>query len=87
MLKPLPLAPTCDTVIAVALEFVSVSERDFLDPVWTEPKLRLVGFAVSWLPIVLVPESATFIVELEALLVMAIFPAKVPADFGAKVTT
>jgi hypothetical protein len=87
MLKPVPLAPTRDTVIEVALEFVSVSERVFLDPVCTEPKLKLVGLAASWLPTVLVPESATFKVESVALLVMAILPPNVPADFGANVTT
>ena len=65
---------------------VKVSERLWLLPVGTLPKLRLVGRAPSEPGTMAVPERGMVTVGLEALLTMAILPELVPADRGENTT-
>ena len=50
------------------------------------PKFRLVGFALTSPGVTPVPETRTFSVGLEALLVMTRLPLTPPADCGANTT-
>ena len=85
-LKPAPLGETCEIVSAAVPELLSVSDKFLLEPIATEPKLRLDGVAAIWPPITPVPDSGTFNAAFGALLVRARLPLKVPLDCGAKLT-
>ena len=45
-LNPAPLGETCEIVSAAVPELLSVSDKFLLEPIATEPKLRLDGVAV-----------------------------------------
>jgi hypothetical protein len=85
-LKPVPLGAICKMVRAAVPELLRRSESVFLDPVWTEPKFKLVGFAVTCLPPGPLPLSGILSVRLGALLVIARLPLNEPLDCGEKVT-
>jgi len=75
--------------LIVAVEppvLVTVSDRDWLLPTVTLPKLSVVGFAPSVACETPVPESAIFSVEFEALEIMLMLPLAPEAEPGAKVT-
>lgn len=67
-------------------EFVIVSDKLLLLPVWMLPKLRLAGLAVIVPGAAAVPDSAMLSVGLEASLPIARLPLTVPPLVGAKVT-
>jgi hypothetical protein len=67
-------------------ELVRVSERLWLVPVCTLPKLRLTGRGVSEPGAMAVPESGMVTVGSVAVLEMATLPELVPADFGENTT-
>ena len=46
-LKPAPLGETCEMVSADVPELLSVSDKFLLEPIATEPKLRLDGVAAT----------------------------------------
>jgi hypothetical protein len=85
-LNPVPCGAICEMVRAAVPELLTRSERVFLDPVCNEPKLKLVGFAVTCPPPGPLPVSATLRVRLGALLVIARFPLNDPLHCGEKVT-
>ena len=63
---------------------VTVSDRDWLLPTVTLPKLSIVGFAPSVACEIPVPESAIFSVEFEALEIMLTLPLAPEAEAGVK---
>jgi len=65
---------------------VTVSERDWLLPTVTLPKLRLAGLAPSVPGVTPVPDKGMFSVGLEALDVIVTLPMALPADEGANET-
>ena len=67
-------------------EFVRVSESVWLFPTCTLPKLRLVAVAVSDPGVTPVPDSGTFTVGFDALLVIERLPLADPPVVGVKVT-
>jgi hypothetical protein len=67
-------------------ELVRVSDKVWLLPTCTLPKLRLVAVAVSDPGAAPVPESGTFTVGFDALLVMERFPLADPPAVGVNVT-
>jgi hypothetical protein len=67
-------------------ELVNVSDRVWLLPTCTLPKLRLVAVAVSAPGVVPVPVSGTFNVGFDALLVTARLPLADPPAVGVNVT-
>ena len=73
----------------VALEppvLVTVSDRDWLLPTGTLPKLSVVGFAPSVPCETPVPESAIFRVGFEAFEIILMLPLAPEADAGVNVT-
>src|SRR5215467_7587435 len=66
--------------------FVTVSDRDWLLPTVTLPKLRLVGLDPSAPGVTPVPVRGMVRVGLEALEVMVTEPVALPAAVGVKVT-
>jgi hypothetical protein len=85
-LKLVPCGAICEMVRAAVPELLRLSESVFLDPVCTEPKFMLVGFAVTCPPPAPLPVSATLRARLGALLVIARLPLNEPPDRGEKVT-
>ena len=67
-------------------ELVRVSESVWLLPTCTLPKLRLAAVAVSDPGVTPVPESGTFNVGFDALLVMERLPLADPPVVGVNVT-
>ena len=67
-------------------ELVKVSDSVWLLPTCTLPKLRLVAVAVSAPAVTPVPESGTFNVGFDALLVMERLPLADPPVVGVNVT-
>jgi hypothetical protein len=67
-------------------ELVKVSDNVWLLPTCTLPKLRLAAVAVSEPGVTPVPESGTFNVGFDALLIMERFPPTDPPVVGVKVT-
>ena len=67
-------------------ELVKVSDRVWLLPTCTLPKLRLVAVAVSDPGVTPVPDSGTFNVGFDALLLMERLPLADPPVVGVKVT-
>lgn len=67
-------------------EFVIISDKLLLLPVWMLPKFRLAGLAVRDPGVAAVPDKAILSVGLEALLPIAKLPFTVPPLVGAKVT-
>ena len=65
---------------------VTVSDRDWLLPTVTFPKLRLVGFDPSVPCVTPVPVTGIVKVGLDAVDVMVTLPLTVPADRGANLT-
>ena len=65
---------------------MTVSDRDWLLPTVTLPKLRLVGFELSVPGVTPVPDSGIVKVGFEAFEVMVTLPVRLPADTGVKVT-
>ena len=65
---------------------VTVSDRGWLFPTVTLPKLRLVGFAPSAPAARPVPESGIARVGLDAFEVIAMLPVAAPVVVGVKVT-
>jgi hypothetical protein len=86
-LKPVPVAEAWVMVIVDPPELVKVSCSVLLEPVCTEPKLRLDGL-VPRVPgvAVPVPDSGTLKAEPVASLAMVKVPLAAPADAGAKTT-
>jgi hypothetical protein len=85
MLYPVPLAAALEIVTLALPEFVTVSESDWLLPVWTLPKFRLAVCAVS-APVgvaVAVAESVKLNELLGAVLVIASAPVDAPVVWGA----
>jgi hypothetical protein len=74
------------TVTVEPPEFVRVSERVWLLPTCTLPKLRLVAVAVSEPGVAPVPESGMPRLGFDALLVMERLPLADPPVVGVKVT-
>jgi hypothetical protein len=81
--NPVPLGAICEIVRAEPPEFVRVSASVVLPPVATLPKLRLVGFAVSWPGVMPVPDRGTFRAGLDAFEVIARLPLAPLPDVGA----
>jgi hypothetical protein len=67
-------------------EFVIVSDKLPLLPVWMLPKLRLAGVALTVPGVAAVPDNAMLSVGLEASHPIAKLPFIVPPLVGAKVT-
>jgi len=67
-------------------ELVTVSERDWLFPIVTLPKLRLAGVDPSEPGASPIPESGTVSVEVEAFEVTVTIPLEVVADIGVNLT-
>lgn len=67
-------------------ELLNVTSNDLLLEVWTDPKLRLDGLAVSEPGATPVPDKVQVIGWLDALEVTETDPDAFPADCGAKVT-
>ena len=67
-------------------ELVSVSDKVWLLPTCTLPKLRLVAVAVSDPGVTPVPDSGTFNVGFDALLVIERLPLADPPVVGVNVT-
>ena len=65
---------------------VNVSDNVWLLPTCTLPKLRLVALAVSDPGVTPVPDSGTFKVGFDALLVIETLPLADPPVVGVKVT-
>jgi len=65
---------------------VTVSDRDWLLPTVTLPKLRLVGFDPSVPGVTPVPDNGIVNVGFEAVEVMVTLPLALPAEAGVKVT-
>jgi len=85
-LYPVPLAEICETVTVVPPELVTVSDRVWLWPTVTFPKLRGEVVAVSAPAAAAVPDSETMSEGFEASLVAVKVPDSVPALIGAKTT-
>ena len=85
-LKPEPLAVAWVTVTSEPPELVKVSDSVLLEPVCTEPKLRLELLAESVPGAVAVPESGTVSEALDALLVTVRLPVGLPAEVGLNTT-
>jgi hypothetical protein len=84
-LNPDPLTFTCENVNVALPEFFSVITSELLLPTTTLPKETLVGLAE---PNACRPVPLKLIVAADpgALLVIEMFPAKLPSDVGANVT-
>jgi hypothetical protein len=85
-LNPVPLTATCEIEMLVLPVFVTVSDRVWVWPVCTLPKLRLVGFAPSAPAATPVPDRAMFRVGFDAFEVTATLPLTAPATVGANET-
>jgi hypothetical protein len=85
-LNPAPLGVIWEIVSAEPPEFVMVSARVALLPLVILPKLRFVGFAVSWPGVTPVPDSGTFEAGLDAFDAIARFPLTLLPEVGVKVT-
>jgi hypothetical protein len=78
---------TFEIVIFELPAFVYVTLKTLLSPKTTLPKLKLDALAVrTAVDAIPIPWSDTVFGVLEMLLMMAIWPAKVPAAFGEKAT-
>lgn len=84
--NPLPLTPTCEIVTLVPPVLVIVSDRDWLLPTVTLPKLKLVGLAPSVPGVTPVPDSVIVSVGFDALEIMVTLPLALPATVGVNVT-
>jgi hypothetical protein len=67
-------------------EFVTISDKLLLLPVWMLPKLKLAGLAVTDPGVAAVPDNAILSVGLDALLPIAKLPFTAPPLVGAKAT-
>jgi hypothetical protein len=85
-LNPLPLAVAAEIVTAVPPLFVTVSDKLWLLPTVTVPKLRLAALAVKEPTDAPVPESGIVEVGFEAFEVTVKLPLAAPEAVGAKVT-
>lgn len=83
--KPVPLIPTCEIVTLEAPVLVNVSERDWVLPTVTLPKLRLLGLDPKAPGATPAPAKGIVIVGLAAFEVMVIVPLALPADTGVNV--
>src|SRR5262245_51953801 len=83
--KPAPVRVACEICRAEPPELVSVSERVWLLPTCTLPKLRLAGFAARDPCVTPEPVNAMFRVGLDAELLIEMFPLALPLAAGAKV--
>jgi hypothetical protein len=83
--NPVPEAEAWLMVTLLPPELVRVSERVLLEPVCTDPKLKLEGFAISAPAVTPDPDSVHESGEPE-LGVRVTLPDAFPADCGAKVT-
>ena len=86
VLNPVPLADAAEIVRLDPPVLVNVSDKLELLPVWTLPKAREVGFAVSVPCVTPVPESAMLRFGFEPLEVMLTLPLAAPLVVGAKTT-
>ena len=82
----MPLIPTCEIVTLEPPVLVIVSDREWLLPTVTLPKLRLVGFDPIAPGVTAVPDNGIVRLGFEALDVTVTFPLALPADCGANVT-
>lgn len=85
-LNPVPVIPTWVTETLVVPVFVMVSDSLAVLPVFTLPKLRLVGFALSAPGVAPVPESDTVNVGFVAVESIVRVPLAPPFAVGVKVT-
>jgi hypothetical protein len=85
-LNPEPLAEAAEIVRLEPPELVSVSDSVFELPTSTFPKLKLVGFGVSWPGVTPVPERPMFNGEPGASETIARVPFAAPPTVGEKVT-
>jgi len=81
-----PLEATWEIVTLAPPVFVTVSDRDWLFPTVTLPKLRLVGFTPSAPGATPVPDNGMIRVELGAFEVSVTAPVALAAVVGANVT-
>lgn len=84
MVKLAALDVACEMVTLSPPVFVSVSLRVWPVPIWTLPKLKLVGLALTSPAATPVPERAMFSGLFDPSLVSARFPLALPAAAGAK---
>jgi hypothetical protein len=85
-LNPVPLIPTWEIVALAPPVLVTVSDKDWLLPTVTLPKLRLVGFEPSVAGATPVPDNGIVSVGFEPFEVMVTAPLAVATDCGANVT-
>ena len=85
-LNPVPLIPTWEIVTLEPPVLVTVSDRDWLLPTVTLPKLRLVGFDPSVPGEIPVPANGMARVGFDAVEVTVMLPLALAADCGANVT-
>ncbi len=84
--KAAPVTVALEIVTLVPPGFFKVSERSWLLPICTLPKLTLDGVAETLPGAVTVAVRGIFNVAFEALLLIATLPVAVPAVVGARVT-
>lgn len=84
-LKPAPLGIICEIVSAAEPELLRLSDILLLDPMDTEPKLRLAGVAETCPPVAPAALRGMFKSAFGALLLIARLPVTLPLDVGAKV--
>ena len=80
-LKPAPVGVICEIVP----ELLRLSDILLLDPMDTEPKLRLAGVAETCPPVAPAALRGMFKSAFGALLLIARLPVTLPLDVGAKV--
>ncbi len=85
-LNPEPVTATCETFTVVPPELVIVSDKLWVLPTVTVPKLKLGVPAVSDPAVTAVPDNGTVRLVFEALLVIVSVPLGVPAACGVKIT-
>jgi hypothetical protein len=85
-LNPVPLIATCEIVTLAPPVLVTVSNRDWLLPTVTLPKLRLVGFDPNVPGATPEPDNGIFRLGFEALEVILTLPLALPAEAGVNVT-
>ena len=84
-LKPATVGVICEIVSAAVPELLRVSDMLLLDPMATDPKLRLAGVAETCPPVAPAAVRGMFNSAFGALLLIARLPLTFPADVGAKV--
>jgi hypothetical protein len=86
ILKPRPVMVACLTVTFVPPEFTSATDCVMLAPIFTLPRERTAGEALSWPATVAVPVMVMVSKGLEASDTTEIEPGALPPALGAKAT-